>query len=43
MAAPGEVYNEAIVYYLELVFAGGFVERATDQSLSEFRVVATGG
>ena len=38
--APGEVYNDAILAYLqELVGAGGFVEGATDQSLSELRVV----
>jgi arginine/lysine/ornithine decarboxylase len=43
VAAPGEVYNEAIVYYLEeVVAAGGFVEGATDQSLSTLRVVAAG-
>jgi arginine/lysine/ornithine decarboxylase len=41
VAAPGEVYNQAIVYYLEKVVA--FVEGAADQSLSEFRVVAAGG
>jgi arginine/lysine/ornithine decarboxylase len=41
VAAPGEIYNEAIVYYLEEVVAGGgFVEGAADQSLREFRVVA---
>jgi arginine/lysine/ornithine decarboxylase len=40
VAAPGEVYNEAIVYYLEeVVAAGGFVEGAADQSLEELRVV----
>jgi pSer/pThr/pTyr-binding forkhead associated (FHA) protein len=34
---PGEVYNEAILYYLkQVVAAGGFVEGATNQSLSEF-------
>jgi arginine decarboxylase len=43
VAAPGEVYNEAIVSYLEeFVAAGGFVEGAADQSLGEFRVVAAG-
>lgn len=43
VAAPGEVYNEAIVYYLEeVVAAGGFVEGAADQSLSRLRVVAAG-
>jgi arginine decarboxylase len=43
VAAPGEVYNEAILYYLEEVVAtGGFVEGAVDQSLDEFRVVAAG-
>jgi arginine/lysine/ornithine decarboxylase len=41
VAAPGEIYNEAMVEYLEeVVAAGGFVEGATDQSLSQFRVVA---
>jgi arginine/lysine/ornithine decarboxylase len=39
--APGEVYNEAIVSYLEeFVEAGGFVEGATDPSLSKLRVTA---
>jgi arginine decarboxylase len=39
--APGEVYNEAIVDYLEeIVAAGGFVEGASDQSLETLRVVA---
>jgi arginine/lysine/ornithine decarboxylase len=41
VAAPGEIYNEAIVHYLEeVVAAGGFVEGAADQSLGTFRVVA---
>jgi arginine/lysine/ornithine decarboxylase len=39
--APGEVYSEAIVEYLEEVVANGaFVEGAADQSLDTFRVVA---
>jgi arginine decarboxylase len=39
--APGEVYNEATIDYLEeIVDAGAFVEGATDQSLSTLRVVA---
>jgi arginine decarboxylase len=39
--APGEVYTEAIVEYLEEVAAaGGFMEGAADQSLSKLRVVA---
>jgi arginine/lysine/ornithine decarboxylase len=39
--APGEVYTEAIVEYLEEVAAaGGFMEGAAEQSLSELRVVA---
>jgi arginine decarboxylase len=39
--APGEVYNEATVAYLEEIIAvGGFVEGATDQSLDKLRVVA---
>jgi hypothetical protein len=39
--APGEVYNEATVAYLEEIIAvGGFVEGATDQSLNKLRVVA---
>jgi arginine decarboxylase len=43
VAAPGEIYNEAIVYYLEeVVAAGGFVEGAADQSLEELRVVVDG-
>jgi arginine/lysine/ornithine decarboxylase len=38
--APGEVYNQAIVDYLEEVVAkDGFVEGAADQSLSKLRVV----
>jgi lysine decarboxylase len=41
VAAPGEVYNEAMVHYLEeVVAAGGFVEGAVDQTLGEMRVVA---
>lgn len=43
VAAPGEVYNAAMIYYLEeVVAAGGFIEGAADQSLSELRVVAQG-
>jgi arginine decarboxylase len=39
--APGETITRPIVDYLEkIVAAGAFVEGATDQSLSEFRVVA---
>lgn len=39
--APGEVYSEAIVDYLEeIVAVGGFVEGAADQSLDTLRVVA---
>ena len=39
--APGELYNQAIVDYLEeIVAAGGFVEGASDQSLDTLRVVA---
>jgi arginine decarboxylase len=38
--APGELYTEAIVDYLEeLAAAGGFMEGAADQSLSKLRVV----
>jgi arginine/lysine/ornithine decarboxylase len=38
--APGEVYNQTIVDYLEEVVAkDGFVEGAADQSLSKLRVV----
>jgi arginine/lysine/ornithine decarboxylase len=41
IAAPGEVYNEAMVYYLEqVVAAGGFVEGASDQALDKLCVVA---
>jgi arginine/lysine/ornithine decarboxylase len=41
VAAPGEVYNEAIVHYLEeVVAAGGFIEGAADQALGELRVVS---
>jgi arginine/lysine/ornithine decarboxylase len=40
--APGEVYSEPIIDYLEEVVAkDGFVEGAADQSLANFRVVAT--
>jgi len=40
--APGEVYNEAIVDYLEEVVANGaFVEGAADQALDKLRVVAS--
>jgi arginine/lysine/ornithine decarboxylase len=39
--APGEIYNEAAVDYLEeIVAAGAFVEGAADQSLGRLRVVA---
>jgi arginine decarboxylase len=39
--APGEVFNEANVGYLEEIVAnGGFVEGATDPSLKQLRVVA---
>jgi arginine decarboxylase len=39
--APGEIYTEPIVEYLEEVAAaGGFMEGAADQSLSKLRVVA---
>jgi arginine/lysine/ornithine decarboxylase len=42
VAAPGEVYNDAIIDYLqEIVAAGGYVEGAADQSLDQLRVVAT--
>lgn len=42
IAAPGELLNDAIVDYLQQVAAeGGMVEGATDESLSEFRVVAS--
>jgi arginine decarboxylase len=38
--APGEIYNEAIVDYLEEVVANGaFVEGAADQALDKLRVV----
>jgi arginine/lysine/ornithine decarboxylase len=41
VVAPGEVYNDAIVQYLqEFVAAGGFVEGAADSTLSKLRVVA---
>ena len=40
-AAPGEVYTAPLVEYLEeFVAAGGFVEGATDPSLSRLRVVS---
>jgi arginine/lysine/ornithine decarboxylase len=40
--APGEVYNAAIVDYLEEIVAnGGFVEGAADQALDRLRVVAS--
>ena len=39
--APGEVYNEATIDYLdEIVAAGAFVDGATDQSLGTLRVVS---
>lgn len=39
--APGEVFNEANVAYLEEIVANGaFVEGASDPSLEELRVVA---
>jgi arginine decarboxylase len=39
--APGEVYGEVVVDYLEeIMAAGGFVEGAADQSLNRLRVVA---
>jgi arginine/lysine/ornithine decarboxylase len=42
--APGEVYNEAAVGYLEeIVAAGAFVEGVADQSLGRLRVVAAAG
>src|SRR3954465_13423931 len=38
--APGEIYNEAIVDYLEEIVANGaFVEGAADQALGKLRVV----
>jgi arginine/lysine/ornithine decarboxylase len=44
VAAPGEVYNQAIIDYLqEVVAAGGFLEGAADQSLDQLRVVAAAG
>jgi arginine/lysine/ornithine decarboxylase len=40
--APGELYNDANVSYLEaFVEAGGFVEGASDPTLQRLRVVAT--
>jgi arginine/lysine/ornithine decarboxylase len=42
--APGEMYNQATVDYLEeIVAVGGFVEGASDQSLKTLRVVAASG
>ena len=39
--APGEVYTDTAVDYLEeVVVAGGYLEGATDQSLGKMRVVA---
>jgi arginine decarboxylase len=39
--APGEVYNEAIVDYLEEIVANGaFVEGAADQALDKLRVIS---
>ena len=39
--APGEVYNDATLTYLqELVANGAFVEGATDPTLSQLRVTA---
>jgi arginine/lysine/ornithine decarboxylase len=39
--APGERYNrDNIAYLQEVVRAGGFVEGATDPTLSKLRVVA---
>ncbi len=44
IVAPGEVFNEAIVDYLQRLAAEGvMVEGATDESLAEFRVVAKDG
>lgn len=41
VAAPGEVYTEAIIDYLqEIVAAGGYVEGASDQTLDQVRVIA---
>jgi arginine/lysine/ornithine decarboxylase len=41
VAAPGELYNQAMIYYLqEVVAVGGYVEGTTDQSLDQLRVVA---
>src|SRR3954447_4829760 len=41
VAAPGEVYTQAIVDYLdEFAAGGGFVEGAADPSLANLRVVA---
>jgi arginine decarboxylase len=40
--APGEVYSEAIVDYLEEIVANGaFVEGAADQALDKLRVLAS--
>jgi arginine decarboxylase len=38
--APGEVYNDATVDYLEEIIAAGAFEGSADQSLSTLRVVA---
>src|SRR4051794_24929514 len=39
--APGEIYNEAIVDYLEEIVANGaFVEGAADQALGKLRVIS---
>jgi arginine/lysine/ornithine decarboxylase len=39
--APGELYNEAVVSYLEdFVAAGGYIEGASDQGLGRLRVVS---
>jgi arginine/lysine/ornithine decarboxylase len=39
--APGELYNQESVDYLEaFVEAGGFVEGASDPTLQKLRVVA---
>jgi len=39
--APGEIYNEAIIDYLEEIVANGaFVEGAADQALGKLRVIS---
>src|SRR3954463_8773643 len=39
--APGEIYNEAVVDYLEEIVANGaFVEGAADQALGKLRVIS---